>query len=72
MLSEVGEGNSIYHAFAAPFNKIKRAGTARTTSLIIKSGQKDTEASVTVFQNSLKKNCQHTIKNTMIETVLVI
>ena len=43
MLSKGGEENSIYHAFAAPF---KPAGTARATSSIIKSGQRDTEASI--------------------------
>ena len=43
MLSEGGEENSIYHAFAACIKRIiKCVGTARAT---IKSGQKDTEAS---------------------------
>ena len=43
MLGEGGERNPICHT---PFNEIKRAGTARATSSIIKSGQKDTEASI--------------------------
>ena len=52
MLSEGGEENSIYHAFAAPF---KRAGTERGTSSIIKSGQKGTEASIpgNIFQHQI-------------------
>ena len=49
MLSEGGEENSIYHAFAAPFIIIIRhSGTERGTNSIIKSGQKDTEASITL------------------------
>ena len=39
MLSEGGEENSIYHI-------IKHAGNKSATSSIIKSGQKDTEASI--------------------------
>ena len=45
-LSEVGKESSIYHAFAAPF---KHAGIERGTSSIIKGGQKDTEASISVI-----------------------
>ena len=47
MLNESGEEDSIYHAFAALFKEIiKRAETTRATSSIIKSGLKDTEASI--------------------------
>ena len=53
MLSEGGEENSIYHAFAAPF---KRAGTTRATSSIIKSGQKDNQASI--LGKILSETCQ--------------
>ena len=34
-------------------NIIKRAGTVRATSSIIKSGQKDTEASITISRTTL-------------------
>ena len=59
MLSKGGDENSIYHAFAAPINEqIKLTRTARATSSVIKSGQKDTEASITltllVFAITLK------------------
>ena len=54
MLSEGGEENSIHHTFAAPFNGIiKRAGTERGTSSIIKSDQKDTEASIRRFVGTI-------------------
>ena len=48
MLREGGEENSLYHAFAAPFNEY---GTERGMSSMIKSGQKGTEASI--IQSSL-------------------
>ena len=54
MLSEGGEENAIYHAFAASFKRIiKRAGTESGTSSIIKSGQKDTETSI---PNEMKRS----------------
>ena len=43
-VSEGGEESSISQAFAAPYDE--RAGTTRATSSIIRSGQKDTEASI--------------------------
>ena len=46
MLSEGDEENSIYEAFATPFNIIKHAGTKRATSSILKSCHKDTEAGI--------------------------
>ena len=43
MLSEDDEENSIYHSI---LQIIRRTGTERAMSSIIKSGQKDTEASI--------------------------
>ena len=54
MSSEGCEKNRFLTHLQLPLTKIKRAGTTRATSSIIKSGQKDTEASITEIDREQK------------------
>ena len=75
MLSEGSEERSMYHAFAALFKEIiKRAGTTRAMSSIIKSGQKDTEASIIKVFTCIKTAWNRVTKMfaTVLTTIITI